>query len=141
MLDTPKISLTIQWDVVKLWWLSDKTYFGSAQLGKTNFGSVQHRISSWISHLSGRQACPLHGKTNFRSNISIMQNLIELLHLLHFYCNKNAIMQILGMFEQSSYLLGKIYNSFFKDWKTIKGCLRSLRRERLRVCISKLTRN
>ena len=35
--------------------------------GKTNFGSVQHRISSWMSHLSGRQACPLHGKTNFRS--------------------------------------------------------------------------
>ena len=65
--------------------------------GKTNFGSVQHRISSWISHLSGRQACPLHGKTNFRSNISIMQNLIELLHLLHFYCNKNSIMQKLGM--------------------------------------------
>ena len=33
MLDTPKISLTIQWDVVKLWWLSDKTNFGSAQHG------------------------------------------------------------------------------------------------------------
>ena len=27
--------------------------------GKTNFGSVQHRISSWMSHLSGRQACPI----------------------------------------------------------------------------------
>ena len=66
--------------------------------GKTNFWSIQHRISSWISHLSGRQACPLHGKTNFRSNISIMQNLIELLkllHLLHFYCNNNSIMQML----------------------------------------------
>ena len=35
--------------------------------GKTNFGSVQHRISSWISHLSGRQACPFYDKTNFRS--------------------------------------------------------------------------
>ena len=35
--------------------------------GKTNFGSVQHRISSWMNHLSGRQACQLHGKTNFRS--------------------------------------------------------------------------
>ena len=33
MLDTAKISLTIQWDVVKLWWLSDKTNFGSAQHG------------------------------------------------------------------------------------------------------------
>ena len=112
MLDTPKISLTIQWDVVKLWWLSDKTYFGSAQLGKTNFGSVQHRISSWISHLSGRQACPLHGKTNFRSNISIMQNLIELLHLLHllhFYCNKNSIMQMLGVYHRNKLLLWLMY--------------------------------
>ena len=35
--------------------------------GKTNFGSVQHRISSWMSHLCCSQGCPLHGKTNFRS--------------------------------------------------------------------------
>ena len=78
-------------------------------LGKTNFGSVQHRISSWISHLSGRQACPLHGKTNFRSNISIMQNLIELLHLLHFYCNKNSIMQMLGVYHRNKLLLWLMY--------------------------------
>ena len=34
-------------------------------------------------------------------NISITQNLIELLHLLqllHFYCNRNSIMQMLGSF-------------------------------------------
>ena len=29
-------------------------------------------------------------------NISIKQNLIEVLQLLHFYCNKTSIMQMLG---------------------------------------------
>ena len=51
-----------------------------------------------------------------------MQNLIELLQLLHFYCNKDSIMQMLGSYKIGSQKLEKQVIDQLVLEKSTKNC-------------------